>query len=197
MFLVLIIQLHPKISGFGYSNGCCYPELYPHPKPNIFRFWYPKNTQYPKILGIHTQYFTQTQKLNVIQVLRQVDLVGGCKNRLDLHWHCANLIIKFNFFKLFKRQNASLTGTLTGHASWVLCVSFSPDNTHFVSSSADKTVKVWSLEKEKDTEKRMKCIHTFYDHQEQVWGVAYNPSATNIMSVSEDRSINIYECPTI
>ncbi len=88
-----------------------------------------------------------------------------------------------------------MTGTLTGHASWVLCVSFSPDNTHFVSSSADKTVKIWSLEKEKDTEKRMKCIHTFHEHQEQVWGVAYNSSATNIMSVSEDRSINIYECP--
>lgn len=29
----------------------------------------------------------------------------------------------------------------------------------------------------------------------KVWGVRYNPSATNIVSVSEDRSINVYEVP--
>lgn len=29
----------------------------------------------------------------------------------------------------------------------------------------------------------------------KVWGVKYNPAATNIVSVSEDRAINIYEVP--
>lgn len=42
----------------------------------------------------------------------------------------------------------------------------------------------------------MKCVHTFYDNTDQVWGVKYNPAATNIVSVSEDRSITIFECPT-
>ena len=43
----------------------------------------------------------------------------------------------------------------------------------------------------------MKCVHTFFDHQDQVWGVKYNQAATNIVSVSEDRSLNIYECPVV
>lgn len=77
---------------------------------------------------------------------------------------------------------------MSGHGSWVLNVAFSPDNIHFVSSSSDRTVKVWDREK-------LKCVHTFYEHQDQVWGVKYNPSATNIVSVSEDRSINVYEVP--
>ncbi len=45
------IQLHPKIFGFGYSIGCGYPKLYPHPKPNIFRFWYPKKYPIPTNFG--------------------------------------------------------------------------------------------------------------------------------------------------
>ncbi len=60
----------------------------------------------------------------------------------------------------------------------------------FYSSSSDKTVKIWDKEK-------MKCIHTFYEHQDQVWCAKYNPASTNIVSVSEDRTINIYECPPI
>ena len=88
----------------------------------------------------------------------------------------------------YLRQNAKITGTLCGHGSWVLSVAFSSDNLHIVSGSSDRTVKVWNKE-------RMKCVHTFYEHQDQVWGVKYNPTATNIVSVSEDRSINIYEVP--
>lgn len=66
-----------------------------------------------------------------------------------------------NYIKVFDVQNAKITGTLSGHGSWVLSVAFSPDNLHFVSSSSDKTVKVWDKEK-------MKCVHTFYEHQDQV-----------------------------
>lgn len=59
------------------------------------------------------------------------------------------------------RQNGKVIGTLSGHSSWVLSVSFSPDNIHFASSSSDRTVKIWDKEK-------MKCVHTFYEHQDQV-----------------------------
>ncbi len=31
--------------------GCGYPKLYPHPKPNIFRFRYPKKYPIPKSFG--------------------------------------------------------------------------------------------------------------------------------------------------
>jgi len=59
------------------------------------------------------------------------------------------------------RQNGKVIGTLSGHGSWVLSVAFSPDNCHFASSSSDRTVKIWDREK-------MKCVHTFYEHQDQV-----------------------------
>lgn len=59
------------------------------------------------------------------------------------------------------RQHANVVGTLSGHASWVLSVAFSPDGTHFVSGSADRTVKVWELVTKQ-------CIHTFNEHNDQV-----------------------------
>ncbi|WAR30071.1 WDR61-like protein [Mya arenaria] len=38
-----------------------------------------------------------------------------------------------NQIKIYDVLHANLAGTLSGHASWVLSVAFSPDNTHFVS----------------------------------------------------------------
>lgn len=62
---------------------------------------------------------------------------------------------------LIIRQHANVVGTLSGHASWVLSVAFSPDGTHFVSGSSDKTVKVWEVSTKQ-------CIHTFNEHSDQV-----------------------------
>ena len=54
-----------------------------------------------------------------------------------------------------------MVGTLSGHASWVLSVAFSPDGKNFVSGSSDKTVKVWEVGTKK-------CIHTFNAHADEV-----------------------------
>ncbi len=77
---------------------------------------------------------------------------------------------------------------MSGHTSWVLSVAYSPDKEHFVSSSADNTVKVWDVESKQ-------CLHTFSDHTDQVWGVCYNPEGSKVASVSEDKTINIYDIP--
>lgn len=50
---------------------------------------------------------------------------------------------------------------MSGHASWVLGVAFSPDGNNFVSGSSDKTVKVWEV-------KTRQCVHTFSEHADQV-----------------------------
>lgn len=77
--------------------------------------------------------------------------------------------------------------TLSGHASWVLCVSFSEDGQYFASSSSDTTVKIWNFAERK-------CIHTFSEHSDQAWGVKYGMS-DRVISVSEDKSLNLYNCP--
>lgn len=50
---------------------------------------------------------------------------------------------------------------MSGHASWVLGVTFAPDGLQFASSSSDHTVKVWDLA-------QRQCLHTFRDHTDQV-----------------------------
>lgn len=57
--------------------------------------------------------------------------------------------------------HANLAGTLSGHASWVLSVAFSPDGKRFVSSSADRTVRVWDVD-------GMQCQNVFKEHNDQV-----------------------------
>ena len=101
------------------------------------------------------------------------------------------------FFRQITRQtinsiiystHGTLVSTLSGHKSWVLSVKFAPDNQHFASGSADHTVKIWDgLSKQ--------CEHTFTDHTDQVWGVAYNDDGSKLMSVSEDKSIHLYSIP--
>ncbi|KAI2648551.1 WD repeat-containing protein 61 [Labeo rohita] len=71
------------------------------------------------------------------------------------------------YIKIYDVQHANLAGTLSGHGSWVLNVAFSPDDTHFVSSSSDKSV----------------------------WSVKYNPTGSKIVSAGDDRAIHIYDCP--
>ncbi|CAD6238110.1 GSCOCG00008397001-RA-CDS [Cotesia congregata] len=91
--------------------------------------------------------------------------------------------------KLYDVKDANVAGTLSGHASWVLGVAFGPDGQKFASSSSDHTVKIWELA-------QRQCLHTFNDHNDQVWAVKYHPEKNNLLvSVSEDKSINLYECP--
>lgn len=52
-------------------------------------------------------------------------------------------------------------------------------------SSADKTVKVWNLEKQE-------CVKTFKEHTDQVWSCKFNGDGTRLVSGGEDGTLVIY-----
>lgn len=83
------------------------------------------------------------------------------------------------------RKHNNLIASFAGHSAWVSTVAFGADKTRFATGSCDRKVKVW------DTTARQ-CLHTFDDHTDQVWGIAFNKAADRLVSVSEDRSFHVY-----
>ena len=46
---------------------------------------------------------------------------------------------------MYDARAGSPVATLDGHGSWVLGTAHSPDGSHLVTSSADKSVKIWDI----------------------------------------------------
>jgi WD40 repeat protein len=79
---------------------------------------------------------------------------------------------------------------LRGHTDCIRSVGFSPDGTHIVSGSDDKTIRVWNA---KTGEEVMKPLegHTHY-----VTSVGFSPDGTHIVSGSHDKTIRIWDVRT-
>lgn len=84
---------------------------------------------------------------------------------------------------------AVLKRKLEGHKNWVTSVAVSPDSTWFVSSSDDKTVKIWDI-------KTGECRATLQGHTNQVKTVSITPDAKRILSGSWDYMIRTWDVVT-
>jgi len=42
---------------------------------------------------------------------------------------------------------------------------------------------------------KKKCAHTFSDHDDQVWSVAFNDKGTQVVSSSDDKGMFVYSIP--
>jgi WD40 repeat protein/mono/diheme cytochrome c family protein len=81
--------------------------------------------------------------------------------------------------------NAKLEQSIENHADWVLGVAFSPDGKFLMTSSRDKTAKVWDLTTKES-------VLTFPDHQNTVYGVAVKADGKQGFSVGEDNQIRVW-----
>ena len=73
------------------------------------------------------------------------------------------------------------------HDDYILNVRISKDKKYLVSSSADKTVKVFSINDSKIEEK-----HTLYGHTKWVWDIAFLSDSIHLLSVSTDGFLKLW-----
>jgi WD40 repeat protein len=72
----------------------------------------------------------------------------------------------------------------------VVSLSYSPDGQHVISSSFDKTIRIWDVETGTAVGKPLE------GHTEGVTTVAYSPDGQYIASGSDDKSIRIWDAET-
>jgi transcription initiation factor TFIID subunit 5 len=79
---------------------------------------------------------------------------------------------------------------LVGHNGSVYGLSFSPDNKYLLSSSEDKTVRLWSM----DT---YTSIVSYKGHNHPVWDVKFSPFGHYFATASHDQTARLWSCDHI
>lgn len=74
--------------------------------------------------------------------------------------------------------------TLTWHGNADMA-----QGTHLASGSGDSSVKLWSFEQQR-------CVATYSDHTQAVWGVAFHDLGDFVASCSLDHSTRLWDITT-
>jgi WD40 repeat protein len=71
---------------------------------------------------------------------------------------------------------------LSALQDWVAGVDFHPSGMALASGSGDSTVKLWDFAQQR-------CVMTFTDHKQAVWGVRYHHAGDVLASCSLDHTV--------
>jgi WD40 repeat protein len=79
-----------------------------------------------------------------------------------------------------------LARTLTGHASVVVGVAFSPDGRLLATASSDAMARVWDPA-------TGDCLRTLTGHTGHVWAVAFSPDGRLLATASRDATARVWD----
>ncbi|MDZ8257004.1 CHAT domain-containing protein [Nostoc sp. ChiQUE01b] len=82
--------------------------------------------------------------------------------------------------------NKSQLEPLIGHSDWIRSLAFSPDSKTILSSSNDKTVRLWDVE-------TGQLLHLLTGHRDRVKGVGISPDGQLLLSCSADANVKAWD----
>jgi len=87
---------------------------------------------------------------------------------------------------IWDMENKEVVRIISGHQSAITDIDFSPDNKLLLTSSRDKTARVWDIYESK------KLPLVLSDHDDWVMTASFDKSGTKIITGSKDRSIRVW-----
>ena len=89
--------------------------------------------------------------------------------------------------RLWEVESGTLKETLTGHTQPITCVAYAPNGNYIATGSADHKVRLW------DTQNIHAAPHVFEGHSQAVSGVGFDARTLDVMSISRDKTLAVWE----
>jgi WD40 repeat protein/serine/threonine protein kinase len=93
------------------------------------------------------------------------------------------------YLRLCNADTGAILRLFSGHQDAVLSVTFSKDGQRLLSTSYDKTARLWDVASGRE-------LHVFAGHNWWVWSAAFSPDETEIITASQDGSAILWSTET-